>query len=190
VTLLERLRVETRAAHDCIEQAIDLEGRLGTLASYRTILERFYGFHVVWEAAVEPLVADRDFFRPRRKTDLLVRDLQALGLCESRIASLPVCSGAMQLASTAAAFGSMYVIEGSTLGGAVISRQIERSLGLGPDAGSAYFRSYGPATGRMWTSFRSRLLSVSSPAADDAIVEAAQRTFAVMQTWLCESSAA
>jgi heme oxygenase (biliverdin-IX-beta and delta-forming) len=190
VTLLERLRVETRPAHDRIEQAIDLAGRMGSLAGYRATLERFYGFHVVWEAAAEPLIADGEFFQPRKKTDLLLRDLRALGASDAAIASLPVCDGLMPLSSPAAAFGSMYVIEGSTLGGAIISKHVERALGVHPEAGSAYFHSYGPATGRMWTKFRARLLSLSSATMDDAIVASAQRTFAVMQTWLSEGQPA
>lgn len=190
VTVLERLRAETRPAHDRIERDFDLTGRTGSRENYRALLERFYGFHVAWEAAVEPLIADGDFFHPRRKVSLLVRDLQLLGLSVLEIDALPRCAPLMPLSSPAAAFGAMYVVEGSTLGGAVIARHVERSLGLGPETGCAYFGSYGAATGRMWTGFRNRLLRLSSPEADEVIVASAQRTFEVMQGWLCEARAA
>lgn len=95
----------------------------------------------------------------------------------------------MPLPSPAAAFGAMYVVEGSTLGGSVIARHVERALGLRPETGCVYFRSYGSATGRMWKAFRTRLMAMSSPAVDDVIVGSAQRTFGVMQSWLSEGRA-
>jgi heme oxygenase len=187
--LLERLRVETRPAHDQIEHALDLPGRMTSRDGYRAVLERFYGFHVAWEAAIEPVIADHAFFHPRRKLDLLVQDLRALGLDDRTMAGLPRCLPLMPLPSPAAAFGAMYVVEGSTLGGSVIARHVERALGLRPEAGCAYFRSYGSATGRMWSAFRTRLMAMSSPGVDDVIVASAQRTFDVMQGWLCEGRA-
>jgi heme oxygenase len=81
----------------------------------------------------------------------------------------------------------MYVIEGSTLGGAVIAREVERRLGLTAETGCAYFRSYGRDTARMWTSFGAALLAASSPDTDDLIVETARRTFDVMHDWLNEA---
>ena len=89
----------------------------------------------------------------------------------------------------AAALGAMYVVEGSTLGGAIIARQVERALGLTTESGCAYFRSYGPAISPMWKSFGAVLLASSSPETDDEIVASANRTFAIMQDWLCESGA-
>lgn len=188
MTLLERLKIETRPAHDRIEKAIDLERRIATRESYKKLLKRFYGFHHVWEQAAAPVVSDRTFFERRRKTHLLVRDLQALGISQDEIISLPQCRPLMPLPSPQAVLGSMYVIEGSTLGGAIISREVERRLGLDVENGCAYFRSYGRDIGVMWKSFGAVLMAASSPEADDLIVETAQRTFTVMHDWLCEAS--
>ena len=93
----------------------------------------------------------------------------------------------MPLPRPEAVLGSMYVIEGSTLGGAVIAQAVERNLGLSAGTGCAYFRSYGRETARMWKSFGAVLLAASSPETDDLIVGAAKTTFAVMQDWLCET---
>ena len=51
-------------------------------------------------------------------------------------------------------FGSMYVVEGSALGGQVLARGAARRLGLGPEHGAAYFHGWGDATGAMWRDFR------------------------------------
>lgn len=187
--LLERLRLETATEHDRIEQTVDLTGRLASRDGYRAMLERFYGFHAAWEAEVAPLIADRAFFDPRRKVGLLRRDLRALGLDERVIDTLPRCAALMPLDDAASAFGAMYVVEGSTLGGAVISKHVGRTLGIGPDSGCAYFRSYGPDIARMWSAFRERLLALSSPERDDLIVASAQRTFGVLQGWLSQEQA-
>ena len=50
MTLLERLKIETRPAHDRIEAAIDLDRRIASRNAYRDLLIRFYGFHKAWES--------------------------------------------------------------------------------------------------------------------------------------------
>ena len=184
VTLLERLKIETRPAHDGIERAVDIESRLLTHASYQALLARFYGFHATWEPLAEAAIADPAFFRARRKTQHLVSDLTALGMGADDIARLPVCRSLMPMPDPAAAYGAMYVVEGSTLGGAIIARLVECRLGLTSDTGCRYFRSYGSAVGSMWRNFGARLQAFSSPDVDDAIVASANRTFALMQDWL------
>jgi heme oxygenase len=186
VTLLERLKIETRPAHDRIERAVDIEGRITSLAAYRALLARFYGFHAAWEPSAEAALGDTAFFRDRRKTGLLVRDLLALGMGDGEIARLPLCDLAVPVSGPAAAFGGMYVVEGSTLGGTIIARLVERRLGLSTETGCGYFRSYGSAVGAMWRSFGARLLSVSTPETDDTIVASANDTFEAMRAWLSE----
>ncbi|MCB5174533.1 biliverdin-producing heme oxygenase [Microvirga lenta] len=187
MTLLERLKIETRTAHDRIETAIDLDRRIASRDGYRALLCRFYGFHVAWEGMAGDFAPDPHFFRRRCKTDLLVKDLRALGMTAREISRLPRCDSLMPLPAPAAVWGSMYVVEGSTLGGAVIARDVERRLGLNAETGCAYFRSYGRETAVMWKSFGTMLLTASSPEVDDLIVETANRTFDVMHDWLCEA---
>jgi heme oxygenase len=187
MTLLERLKTETRPAHDRIEEAMDLDRRIASRDSYKNLLIRFYGFHNAWEKAAGTVASDRAFFERRCKTTLLSKDLVALGLNEDDIIRLPQCDPLMPLPSSAAVLGSMYVVEGSTLGGAIIAREVERKLGLGPETGCAYFRSYGREIAVMWKQFGARLMQASSPDADDVIVETARQTFDIMHDWLCEA---
>jgi len=187
MTLLERLKIETRPAHDRIEAAIDLDRRIASRDAYRDLLIRFYGFHKAWESDAAEVAHDRTFFRNRCKTELLARDLAALGLEPDEIEALPQCRPLMPLPAPEAVLGSMYVVEGSTLGGTIIAREVERRLGLTPETGCAYFRSYGRETAAMWKSFGAVLLEASSPEADDVIVASAQRTFDIMHDWLCEA---
>jgi heme oxygenase (biliverdin-IX-beta and delta-forming) len=143
MTLLERLKIETKPAHDRIEKALDVERRMVSRDAYKELLIRFHGFHSAWEEAAVAVVPDPEFFRQRCKTALLAKDLKALGMKDEEVAALPRCHPLMPLQAPAAALGSMYVVEGSTLGGAIIARNVERALGLTMDTGCAYFRSYG-----------------------------------------------
>jgi heme oxygenase len=190
VTLLDRLKTETRPAHDRIEAAMDLARHLETAGAYRSLLARLHGFHAPWEEAAGRALADEAFFGDRRKAGLLARDLAALGLSEAQIRALPRCRDLPPMRSAAEAYGSLYVVEGSTLGGAIIARQVEAALGLSAETGCAYFRAYGSALGPRWKAFQARLLAMSSPAHDDLIVASASRTFAAMQDWLCAEAVA
>jgi heme oxygenase len=187
MTLLERLKIETRDAHDRIEAAMDLDRRIGSREAYRDLLIRFYGFHKAWESKAAPMAPIRDVFEQRCKTQLLITDLRALGLKSDDIIRLPQCGSLMPLPAPEAVLGSMYVVEGSTLGGAVIAREVERRLGYTASTGCAYFHSYGRDIAVMWKTFGAMLMKASSPEADDLIVESAQKTFDLMHDWLCET---
>ena len=188
--LLERLRAETRLAHDRIERDIGLTERMTSPARYRALLGRFHGFHAAWEEQAGAVIADPDLFDGRRKLPLLVKDLRALGASEAEIAALPLCRPLVPMPTRSAALGAMYVIEGSTLGGAVIAHQAGRTLGLCTETGCAYFGSYGRGVGLMWREFRARLHAASAPGIDDLIVASANDTFECMRAWLCGGEAA
>lgn len=183
-TLLDRLKAETKLSHDRIEQSMDLERRIGSRSEYRALLSRFYGFHAAWEPAAEPLIDDPGLFERRRKTGLLGKDLRVLGLSDQEIAALPRCP-LIPMPTRAAALGAMYVVEGSTLGGAIIAHRVERRLGLTSEAGSAYFRSYGAELARMWKTFGAALIALTSPAAEEEVIASANLTFGLMEDWLC-----
>jgi heme oxygenase (biliverdin-IX-beta and delta-forming) len=172
VTLAARLRDELRPEHDAIEAALDWERRVATASGYRGLLERLYGFHAGWEPRVAALVGDG--FEGRGKLPLLAADLRALGVHEP--AGLPRPEP-MPLTSAAAAWGSLYVIEGSTLGGQLIARRVRAELGFE----GRYHGAYGGDTGRMWRAFRAGLNEVADA---DAAVDGARRTFVGLRGWL------
>jgi heme oxygenase len=182
--LLHRLKTETAAAHARIEQAFDLEARTQSLVAYRDLLARLYGFHAAWEPRAEAILADPGFFRQRRKVEHLKRDLRKLGMTRQAMGALALCEPTVSMQTPAEALGSMYVIEGSTLGGVIIARRVERSLGLGGNSGCSYFRCYGGQVGTMWTAFKAALLARCPPTEEDTAIEAAHRTFEILRSWL------
>jgi heme oxygenase len=188
-SLLARLKSETRRAHDEIEVTVDVAASFSSIGRYRGLLERFYGFHASWDRRMEAALDDPGFAAPRRKLPLLVRDLEALGERAS-IPSLPVCADIPPMSNRAAALGSMYVLEGSTLGGTLLAKAAERRLKVTATTGCAYFRSYGPDVGLMWKRFGAYAEAAVPPRDHLAAVDAALATFATLQSWLRERVAA
>jgi heme oxygenase len=182
--LLVRLKQETAAAHERIEQVFDLDLRTRSLASYRDLLVRLYGFHAAWEPRADTALGDRPFFSARQKTHLLHNDLLALGVAESDLARLPLCIPTVPLRTPAEALGSMYVVEGSTLGGTIIARYVEHRLGLTRVTGCCYFRCYGKKVGQMWNEFGAKLSTAVAGADEEIVISSAARTFDLMHQWL------
>ncbi len=180
--LLARLRFVTRPAHDRLDGTLGLlDERLG-LDTYRRVLERFYGFWRGWEPQVAALFQDAAFLDPRRRMHLLRADLTTVGLSAHAVQMLPACPLPI-LRDAAEALGSLYVMEGSTLGGRVIERNVERCLGLDGRRGCTYFAGYDTDTGRMWRSFLARL--DLAPVADaERVADGAVATFERLAWWL------
>lgn len=179
MTVLTQLRAATRPAHDRLEGTLGLLDEGLDRDAYRAVLERFHGFWRDWEPAVAALLDDPALTGPRRRLHLLQADLASLGVPPAAVARLPSCSP-LPLHDAAAALGSLYVMEGSTLGGRVIQRHVERRLGA---VGCRYFSGYGDQTGAMWRSFLARL--DQAPAADaDRIIAGAVATFERLAWWL------
>jgi heme oxygenase len=81
------------------------------------------------------------------------------------------------------ALGYVYVIEGSTLGGQVVLRDLGTRLSLTPEE-SAFLRSYGAEVGRMWREVLAWLgQAMADPAAEAAITTTAQETFSRLAGW-------
>ena len=155
-TLMADLKAATRPHHERIEKVIAPMRPGLTRPEYRQLLEKFLGFYRPWEARVAELLGGTvlgEFFAPRRKSHLLEADLAALGLTPAEIAALPDCELLPDLFSLPRALGSMYVIEGSTLGGQYITRHLKKSLALTPDE-CRFYNAYGPETGAMWGQFQ------------------------------------
>lgn len=176
----ELLRRETRSEHDRIEHALAWESRVEVPEDYRLWLLQLHGFHRVWEPAVAVALADPAFFEPRRKLHLLRTDLRRLGATDAEIAAIGAPSLPEPLTSRADALGSMYVLEGSTLGGQIIARRVRSSLQFEP----CYHLSYGNETGRMWRSFQEKLEDDLLGNDVDRAIGSARRTFACLRELL------
>lgn len=117
-------------------------------------MSAYYGFYEPLESLLQIngcVPADFDL-GPRRKTPTLRTDLQALGCTAEALEQLPMCAQLPVIDSSAAGLGVLYVLEGATLGGQILRREIATRLGLDASNGAAFLDIYGAATGRRWRS--------------------------------------
>lgn len=179
---LQRLRSETALDHERVEALVPVTSPDLTLQQYRAILVRFYGFIHGWEAWAD-LHAPHDL-RPilagRRRSTLLQQDLDFFG---EAAPSVIVCLDLFNAPSRASFLGAMYVVEGSTLGGRYIAKEVEQRFHLQPGQGNAYFSGYGEQTGTMWRQFQALLQAL--PEADaGAVISAARQMFTEFGDWM------
>jgi heme oxygenase len=179
------LRHETSAAHRQLEAGMGFDLHKPDLDQALAMLRGFYAVLRVLEPAMLRLVPS-SLAQGRAKLNLLHRDLLALGMSEPDITAVTSPGGWLPR-SHAAALGALYVMEGSTLGGKLIVKALRR-LPEWPIEGQCYFDPYGGETGTMWKSFQLYLDGV--PKADgDEVVDAADRTFALLHDWMVSKEA-
>jgi heme oxygenase (biliverdin-IX-beta and delta-forming) len=184
--LLSRLKNETTECHERLENALDLMRLEWLREDYVTLLEGFCGYVAPWEdAAAASMPAHQcDFFEGRRKASLLASDLALLTGDNNRANRVTKTDRLPSMDSIGRVFGSMYVMEGSTLGGRFIAPHVATVLGLQSGSGNAYFEGYGLRTGSMWNAFRETAsANVPSEQYDEA-VHAAIATFDGLHGWL------
>lgn len=182
--ILQLLRGVTAALHERVERTVDIPRHLGSLPAYTAMLARFHGFYAPLEDRLAGIGGYESVglnIAGRRKAHLIRDDLRALG----HEAALPICSTLPAVATFADALGCLYVLEGSTLGGQFIRREVAARLGLTPDHGCAFFAGYGERTGAMWKAFGTAVTAHADghPEDRDAIVAAATDTFTRLDEW-------
>lgn len=177
--VLTRLRQETRPYHDALEaNEFNQQLRAGTLTEAATarFLAKLYGFVVPFEQQLRAHAAEfgPEWELPRRyRAPLLRQDLPAAD-------ALPLAANLPPLHTRAQLLGAMYVLEGSTLGGQVIARQLAKN-GIPT---RAYFSGHAEQTGPLWKSFVGLLAQAATPATTDDIVASATHTFQRLHAWI------
>ena len=173
--IMQKLKESTRHQHEAVEGSVDVMSKLFSLEDYKLMIAKFRSFYSAYEPTLPyaDLKAAGFDYDERRKLPSLDADAKALGLGDGDIFDdLP------DVSTLPKAFGSIYVIEGSTLGGQVISRHLKDHLGLTPENGGAFFASYGKQVGPMWKHFGEAVTAFAGDGANnEEIVEAAKQTF-------------
>ncbi|UOQ69662.1 biliverdin-producing heme oxygenase [Hymenobacter volaticus] len=177
--ILSRLRTETRPYHEALEQnRFNQNLTAGTPTQELTewFLQKMYGFLVPYEQQLRRHTWPPAWQVERRyRAHLILEDLP-----HTSPTALPLCTAMPSLHTWPELLGAMYVIEGSTLGGQVIARQLTKA-GIST---RTYFSGYGDQTGLMWKSFCQLLGQAAMEVNQDEIVLSARRTFQHLDAWL------
>lgn len=186
--MLDRLREHTAQLHQQAERAVDLPSRCRDIPSYRSLLATLLGLY----SPLEDLLSRFDWasagidLPARRKAHLLRADLAVLGLTANEVWILPRCEETPAPTTLAGAFGVLYVLEGATLGGAIIARQVREVLGIEPASGGSFHACYGNQSGILWRGFCAAMESYCGED-EGRIAEAlreAAATFSAFERWL------
>lgn len=166
--------------HRDIENALDLSGHDFSLRKYQRLVRRFYGFYSPWEAEVSTIAPD--LIAGRAKRSRLLRDLAYLGVGPDELSRIELCGSLPPLDTRVRVIGSMYVLEGATLGGQILSRHMRSRFGF-ESGGRHFFAGYGERTGSMWKQF-GEILQAQPAHAHDEIVSSAVATFESIGLWV------
>lgn len=185
-----RLRQETRDHHNHIEGAHLLKAIIDgdiSRSDYQLLIEKFYGYirpceqqiqHQPWHALLTG----------REKSPLLAADLLALGHQQTTLSHIHACQCLPALTEREHALGYLYVIEGSTLGGQIISKRLHETLQLKPETGSRYFTGYGKATKARWDDYCDLLNQVTDREQQNKIINAVNLTYTTLYDWMVDVS--
>jgi len=183
--ILKRLRSETADQHAAMESLLPLLDPTMPVSRYCNLLAKFYGYYSPLEDRLRAtkLWMDSGYdWAARIKTPSLEADLLVLGefpLLLPRCEALPVLTTLPQV------LGCLYVMEGATLGGQIITKHLQANLGLTPDSGAEFFSGYGDQTRQRWQEFGILLTDTAEQLnQDDAIVDSANATFKTLGDWL------
>jgi len=177
-SFLERLRNETAEAHIALER-IPVSASLlqpdVTVAQYAEYLKLMYDVVSGLERNVHPIISTViPDLEDRKKAKDIQSDLRYIGYQtpENRTNIFDTDN------SVAYNLGIMYVVEGSTLGGRFILKNIQSVLGFDEYNGASYFAGYGNKTGSMWKNFLSHLTGfVSQTASEQQVIDGANQAF-------------
>jgi heme oxygenase (biliverdin-IX-beta and delta-forming) len=186
--ILKQLKEATRERHMALERQLPLLSPHLTLLAYRQLTRRFFGFYAPLELKLlnSPSWKSSSFdYSQRLKTPSLRHDLLALGDSPEILTKLERCKELPCLDSPAQVAGCLYVIEGATLGGQIITKHLCANLGITPQTGASFFGGYGTQTGSLWLGFCDWVRSRTELAShSDYVIATANETFAKCDDWL------
>jgi len=188
------LRARTAPLHRRIEALLRLPGAvrdrdgyiawLGRILGCYEPLERSLVLFPEWEALGVAVPS-------RWHTRCLVSDLAGLGAEPDDVPRMQI-QMVPDLPTFAHALGALYVLEGATLGGSVILRDLEARIGSAIAGATSFFGGRGDAVGPMWRSFQAALdgFGREQPQRRPDVVIGGERTFQAMLDWFSPFCAA
>lgn len=182
--LIEKLRATTKPMHDELDNAmVPHIMNISSVNDYIQLLVAFYGFFKPVYDDIDKYINTSvlpDYHTRRKPAHILdnLRTLQYFNPVQHIAQQLP------HINSTPSAFGALYVLEGSTLGGLMIKKMIADKLHL-PDDQLSFFAGYGKQTKERWTKFIDVLNTAGTNSQSaDSVVETAADTFLNFKKWL------
>jgi len=190
LTFLDNLRSKTSASHKNLE-ALPISRSIVnpkiTIEEYALYLSLMHDVVRNLEEGIYPILSDAiPDLSERKKAQLILNDLK-FTKSEKRQDHSPFDAAEI---SVPFAMGIMYVVEGSTLGGRFIIKNIQESFGFDEENGASYFGGYGNKTGSYWKKFLNALTDFETRNnAGEEIIAGADYAFKAIHKHLSENAA-
>lgn len=184
--LRTRLKEETKSLHDKIEQTFLFKKILRqeiTLRDYQLLIKKLYGFITPCEDLIDSLKC-KSVIENRKKKPWLEQDLHALKISNNGDITFPRCIDLPVLSEHEHVLGYLYVMEGATLGGQIITKMLKNQLQITQDHGGRFFYGYGDETKMMWNEFCSFLCRINDTKQQNKIILSASNTFNRLFKWM------
>jgi len=188
---LEKLRTATARSHTNLEAlpvSLSIMDPKVTNAAYALYLSLMHDVVKDAEFAIFPVAkAAIPELEVHPKARFIEADLESLGFAKQK--SLAPLSSKLGSFTPAFALGVMYVIEGSSLGGRVILKNINTALGHDAENGAKYFTGYGGQTGSHWKHFLGMLTQYETQTnSEKEIIEGANFAFDAISAHFTEKA--
>jgi len=173
----EYLKQNTAEFHDAAEKLFNshkIFSKTFTLEDYKKIINTNYLMLLHSEDKIFTSLSDKFSEKlhldKRIKLPLIEKDLSSLDLKNQKETQH------LEFADEHEALGAMYVIEGSTLGGNVIAKQLSKTEGF-DDVTFNFFGCYQENTGMMWKNFKEVLDSEVTPENYNKVLSGAKKLY-------------
>lgn len=189
---LDELKSKTQALHKRVEQTALSKAIVSpavTLDEYKRYLQKMWLLHAAAENILFPILSPymKDLAE-RRKSGNIRSDLQALHSAVETGEPGKFLDAQFN-PSPSFCFGMLYVLEGSTLGGLHIVKNVMASLGKDAAAATSFLTVYGAHTGSKWKEFlqvlnvyRQSVKEEEAAELIDGAIYAFNRTFELFNT--------
>ena len=177
------IKTITASSHQSLEGfLIPVIKNIFTVQEYGRLLRMFYGYYKPVEDALETFSLHQvlNDYEHRRKAQLILQDLAAI----DQSGPEPLCSHIPVIYGLEEAFGALYVLEGSTLGGQIIKKMLQRNLQRDGEPGFGFFTGYAEDTMDRWKKFKAVLdARYNTDEQWHRLAAAANETFIQLKKW-------
>lgn len=179
--LANELKERTSPVHTSLERKLLSHIQLvRDERQYIKLLTLMYGYYAALEERLEDFKHAIPDYDRRRKAQSIADDLIALG---HQAETLKLATDLPEITSIPQAMGCMYVLEGSTLGGKIISKILLKQV---PSLGHSmrFFQGYNDEAMEMWQKFKQCLDQIVTEDSHEEAQRAATETFVKFKNWI------
>ncbi len=177
------LKENTQKQHQLLEDKFNsnrIFEKSYSVEDYKRLIGLNYQFLLNYEKSIHEALSDdlknKLDISSRLKLPIITKDAENLGLHQN------TTENTKEIASEAEALGMLYVIEGASLGGNVIKKQLQKN----PDFSNVefnYFGMYGEQIGTFWKNFISTINTYFTEEQNAEVLKGAERAYAELMSY-------